>query len=95
MSDTKSPNLRLGEFGSEYTPNDTTRVVSQLWMVTNLKNLHISKEIAQGTIDTTAITESHFATTLCGQTWTSGCAYTDKGNTALKTCKACAAKAGK
>lgn len=56
---------------------------------------HISSEVAQGTIDTHTIDANHYALTLCGQTWESGEAYADLGNSAFKICQACSKKAAK
>lgn len=74
--------------------SDQTRVAHRMWMVNCSTYLHISKEVAQATINTGVIAPSIPAVTLCGKTWTSGNAWEmdERGN---KVCKACAAKAGK
>jgi hypothetical protein len=58
---------------------------------------HITKEVAQATINTGVIGASIHAVTLCNKTFTGGAAWeiADNTNHAMKVCKACAAKAGK
>ena len=78
--------------------SDTTRVQHQMYAV-NLTSYyaHITKEVAQATINTGVIGASIHAVTLCNKTFTGGAAWeiADNTNHAMKVCKACAAKAGK
>lgn len=75
----------------KYDLTHTERVIHPMWMVESLRHLHISKEIAQSTIETSLITDNLPAVTLCGQTWTSGFAYEldEVTTTRLKVCKVC------
>ena len=80
----------------QYTPNDPTRVPRSMFLVPvwgNARMTHISKELAQGTIDTSVVSPSHHAITHCGQTWESGEAW-DNFNGVGKVCKACRTKSG-
>jgi hypothetical protein len=74
--------------------SDGTRVAHQMWMVDCSTYLHISKEVAQATINTGVIAPSIPAVTLCNKTWTSGNAF-EMDQRDNKVCKSCAAKAGK
>lgn len=80
----------------QYTPNDPTRVPRSMFLQPiqgNARIGHISKEVAQGTIDTNVISPSHHAITHCGQRWESGEAL-DTFNGVGKVCKACRTKSG-
>ena len=84
-------------FASQFMPNNTTRVARQMFLAGGGTNgharyAHISIELAQGTIDTSTIDANHYALTLCGQTWESGEAYADLGNSTIKICQACSKK---
>jgi hypothetical protein len=74
----------------KYDLTHTERVPREMWMIESRRHWHISKEIAQSTIETELITDNLPAVTLCGQTWTSGFAY--EMNQPLnihKVCKVC------
>ena len=78
------------------TPNDPTRVPRSMFLQPifgNARVAHISKEVAQGTIDTNVVDPSHHAITHCGQTWESGEAL-DTPPSRGKVCKACRTKSG-
>ena len=78
--------------------SDTTRLLHRMYAM-NLSShyAHITKEVAQATINTGVIGASIYAVTLCNKTFTGGAAWeiADHTNHAMKVCKACASKAGK
>ena len=83
-------------FGASSTPNDPTRVSRSMYVGEAGRYMHISKEVAQGTIDTNVITPSHHVLTHCGKKWTSGSATDARpNNPSLKVCKSCSTKSGK
>jgi hypothetical protein len=77
--------------------SDTTRIAHRMYAVGSSYYLHITKEVAQATINTGVVGETIPAVTLCNKTFTHGAAWeiADTGNTTAKVCKACATKAAK
>jgi len=77
--------------------SDTTRVTHQMFVIGNSYYAHITKEVAQATINTGIVGDNISAITLCNKTYTNGDAweFTENTNDAIKVCKACAKKAGK
>jgi hypothetical protein len=75
---------------------NTTRVAHQMFVVSGTSYfMHITKEVAQATIDTSVVGKNISAITLCNKTFTDGSAFESSGNDSMKVCKACAKKAGK
>jgi hypothetical protein len=75
--------------------SNTTRVEHQMWACSQTSHfLHITKEVAQATIDTGVIGETIPAVTLCNKTFTAGDAVDFMHRHSHKVCKGCAKKAG-
>jgi hypothetical protein len=75
---------------------NTTRVAHQMFVVSGTSYfMHITKEVAQATIDTSVVGENISAITLCNKTFTEGSVFESTNNDSFKVCKACAKKAGK
>ena len=74
-----------------------TRVAHQMYVIREMTHLHITREVAQATIETGCITPRIYAVTMCGQTWEHGFAVEmdQTNNKATPICKRCATKAAK
>jgi hypothetical protein len=77
--------------------SDTTRVAHRMYAVNNTSHfVHITKEVAQSTINTGIIAGTLPAKTLCSKTFTDGDAWEisqDSGT--ARMCKTCSTKAAK
>ena len=75
---------------------NTTRVARQMFVVSGTSyGAHITKEVAQATIDHGVVGKTIPAVTLCNKTFTSGDAWEAESIGSFRLCKACARKAGK
>jgi alpha/beta superfamily hydrolase len=76
--------------------SNTTRVAHQMFVVSGTSfGAHITKEVAQATIDTGVVGNTIPAVTLCNKTYTEGSAWESADIGSFRLCKACAKKAGK
>jgi hypothetical protein len=77
--------------------SDTTRVAHSMYAVSETSYiLHITKDVAQATVNTGIIAPTLPAKTLCSKTFTAGAAWEisqDSGT--ARVCKTCSAKAAK
>ena len=75
--------------------SNTTRVNHSMYAYgrTSMTVAHITKEVAQATIDEGVITPEIYAKTLCSKTLTFGTAW-DMSGGVIRVCKACQKKAG-
>lgn len=83
---------------TQFDLSNTTRVAHQMFAVSETSHyVHITKEVAQATIESGVIGSAIPAVTLCSQTFTGGSVweFADHTNSAAKVCKGCAKKAGK